>query len=135
MKASLLDTDIFSHYMKGNQKVVNNVINYLTDHATLNLSSISYFEVLKGLEYKKAIKQKQAFEHFLTQVNLINVSKKSMQISAKIYGDLRRNGITIGVSDLLIAGVAIENNFQLITNNTKHFKSIEDLTLSNWLNN
>lgn len=52
MNASLLDTDIFSHFLKGNQKVVNNVINYLTHHPTLNLSSISYFEVLKGLEYK-----------------------------------------------------------------------------------
>jgi predicted nucleic acid-binding protein len=45
---------------------------------------------------------------------------------------LRRQGITIGTSDLLIAGIAIEKNLQLITNNKKHFENIEGLEMDNW---
>jgi len=34
--------------------------------------------------------------------------------------------------DLLIAGVAIENDMVLVTNNEKHFQRIPDLNIENW---
>jgi len=132
MKESLLDTDIFSFYLKGNDDVTEKIVDYLTEHPTLNISSITYYEILKGLEYKEASRQKNHFERFVEEINIINISQSSLKISAKIYGDLRRNGKTIGVSDTLIAGLAIEKNIRLITNNTKHFESIENLDLGNW---
>ena len=132
MKESLLDTDIFSFYLKGNNDVVEKVVDYLTEYPTLNISSITYYEILKGLEYKQATRQKENFESFIEEMNIINVNQASLKISAKIYGNLRRNGRIIGVSDTLIAGLAIEKNIQLVTNNTKHFENIENLELGNW---
>jgi tRNA(fMet)-specific endonuclease VapC len=46
--------------------------------------------------------------------------------------ELRRNGITIGTSDILIAGIAIENGLTLVTNNEKHYQPVERLKLENW---
>jgi len=34
--------------------------------------------------------------------------------------------------DLLIAGIAIENEMILVTNNEKHFRRIPDLKIENW---
>ena len=135
MKESLLDTDIFSFYMKGNNDVIEKVVDYLTEYPTLNISSITYYEILKGLEYKQASRQKENFENLVEEMNIINMSQTSLKISAKIYGDLRRNGKVIGVSDTLIAGLAIEKKLKLITNNTKHFKHIENLDIGNWKTN
>jgi len=135
MRKSLLDTDICSYYLKGNDDVIEKVVDYLTKYPTLNISSITYYEILKGLEYKQASSQKERFENLVEEVNIINVNQSSLKISAKIYGYLRRNGQMIGVSDTLIAGLAIEKNLQLITNNTKHFENIENLDLENWKSN
>ena len=132
MKASILGTDIFSYYLKGNEGVMLEIVNYLTEYPTLNLSYISYYEILKGLKYKKALTQEENFEELITEINLINVDKFSLKISAEIYSDLRSKGKTIGVCDTLIAGIAIQNNLQLITNNTKHFKDISNLKIANW---
>jgi predicted nucleic acid-binding protein len=40
-------------------------------------------------------------------------------------------GITIGNSDILIAGIAIANDFTLVTNNEKHYESIRNLGIEN----
>jgi predicted nucleic acid-binding protein len=60
----------------------------------------------------------------------MKLSNSSIRKSA--YGELRRKGITIGSLDLLIAGIAIDNNMVLITNNTKHYSVITGLRISNW---
>ena len=132
MKEALIDTDILSYYLKGDENVIEKIVVYLSDFPTLNISFITYYEILKGLEYKKATKQISNFEDFINQCNLINIDKESIQQSAKIFGHLKSKGISIGTADLLIAGIALQNNFQLITNNTKHFADIENIDLANW---
>ena len=59
-------------------------------------------------------------------------TEESAKISGDIYADLRQKGITIGTSDILIAGIAIENGLTLITNNEKHYEPIQGLNIDNW---
>ncbi len=82
--------------------------------------------------HKKAQSQLSDFEIFAVNNNLIPISKTSAQISGKIYAELRQQGVTIGTSDLLIAGIALENNLTLVTNNEKHYSHIKDLRIENW---
>lgn len=63
---------------------------------------------------------------------IIHISEESAKISGNIYADLRQKGITIGTSDILIAGIAIENELTLITNNERHYASIQELKIENW---
>ena len=134
MRETLIDTDILSYYLKGNEKVIAKVIEYLKEFPTLNISSITYFEILGGLEYKKATRQIKEFENFSSNCRIFNVDQESIRLSAKEYGRLRRKGITIGNSDLLIAGIALKNKLVLITNNTNHFKQIKGIKVDNWKN-
>lgn len=55
-----------------------------------------------------------------------------MKISAELYSSLRQSGNTVDDIDLLIAGVAIENELTLVTNNENHFGLIPGLKIENW---
>ena len=57
MKQVLLDTDILSEFFRGNQNVRGNVEKYLQFHDAINLSIITYYEILNGLLYKNAQSQ------------------------------------------------------------------------------
>ena len=50
-----------------------------------------------------------------------------------LKADLEARGESLDDLDLQIASIAIENNFPLVTNNTKHFKRVESLQLLNWM--
>ena len=134
MNKSLLDTDILSYFLRGDEDVVSKVSEYLSQYPTLNLSIITCYEVLSGLAFKNASRQIKDFEEFLLDCNIYPISDVSIRLSAEASGVLRRNGITIGNSDLLIAGIALEHNLTLVTNNMKHFGQIPNLALDNWKN-
>ena len=132
MSPSILDTDILSEFLRGNEKVVKNVDEYLLEFGFVSLSIITYYEILNGLLYKDAKKQLKKFESFVTLNNVLLLTLKSTKLAANIQADLRKKGREIGHADTLIAGIAIANKLQLVTNNTDHFKRIKGLQLANW---
>lgn len=48
-------------------------------------------------------------------------------------GDLKRQGVTVGPMDLLIASVALAHGLTLVTHNTADFAGIPGLVLEDWL--
>lgn len=132
MSPSMLNTDILSEFLRGNEKVVKNVDEYLLEFGFVSLSIITYYEILNGLLYKDAKKQLKKFENFVTLNNVLLLTLKSTKLAANIQADLRKKGREIGHADTLIAGIAIANKLQLVTNNTDHFKRIKGLQLANW---
>lgn len=65
MKPSLVDTDILSEFFRGNPKIIENVDGYLKEYDSINLSIITYYEILNGLLYKDAKKQLKKFTDFI----------------------------------------------------------------------
>jgi tRNA(fMet)-specific endonuclease VapC len=129
---ALVDTDILSFYFRGDMKVVEGFSQYLKEFDLINISIITYYEILGGLKFKKAEKQIREFEDFINNNSIIHISEGSAKISGDIYADIRQRGITIGTSDILIAGVAMENGLTLITNNERHYEPIQGLVMENW---
>ncbi len=132
MTESLVDTDILSFYFKGDSKVVAKFNDYLKEFDVINISIITYYEILGGLKFKNAERQIKEFEEFVSNNTIIHISEQSAKLSGDIYADLRQKGITIGTSDILIAGIAIENELTLVTNNERHYESIKGLKIENW---
>jgi tRNA(fMet)-specific endonuclease VapC len=129
---ALLDTDILSFFFKGDIKVIEKTKAYLKEYDQLNISIITYYEIIGGLKFKRASIQLKEFVEFIDNNNVIHISEKSGQIAGDIYADLRTRGITIGTSDILIAGIATENDPTLVTNNERHFEVIPELKIENW---
>ena len=133
MDKVIIDTDILSYFLKGEPNVVKNFKNYLKENDSMNFSIITYYEIISGLLFKNAHKQLEIFEQFTLSNNIIFLTEKSCRISGELYSKLRQQGSAIDDIDLLIAGVAIENDFVLITNNVQHFKRIPGLKIENWI--
>jgi tRNA(fMet)-specific endonuclease VapC len=133
MIPSLVDTDILSEFFRGNTAVEKKFEEYLEEYNVINLSIITYYEILNGLLYKDARKYLQRFSAFVELNKVIPLTQRSVKISAEIYASLRKKGKVIGHTDTLIAGIAIANNLQLITNNTEHFLRIKELDVANWM--
>ena len=112
--------------------MAKHIEHYLKEHRKITISEITYFEILSGLTFRKATKQIEEFEIFISTCEILKLTTASIRMSANIYAELREKGITIGTADLLIAGIAQTNNLTLVTNNQKHYQPISNLTTSNW---
>jgi len=132
MKPSILDTDVLSEFFRGNSKVIAKVDEHLKEYGYINLSIITYYEILNGLLYKDARKQLAKFEEFVELNKVIPLTLRMAKTAAVIQADLRKKGSEIGHTDTLIAGIAMTSELQLVTNNTDHFKRIKGLNIANW---
>ena len=132
MKPALIDTDTLSYFFRNNPIVVEKLDKYLQEYGFINLSVITYYEVLNGLYFKDAKKQRKKFEEFVKLNQVLPLTDEVAKNAAKVYAQLRKKGKTVGHNDILIASTAVTNNMTLITNNAKHFKDIEGLDMDNW---
>ena len=132
MKASLIDTDILSMFFRGQAQVVDSFRAYLSQYNTINLSMLTYYEIVSGLKYRDAHKQIELFLEFAAQNTLLPLTPRAVDIAAEKYAELRKAGVPIDDIDLLIAGTAIANGLALVTHNTKHFDRISDLETEDW---
>lgn len=132
MNPALIDTDIVSYFLKGNEKVFIKFQEYLKHFSTINISIITYYEIISGLTFKNATKQLDIFENFCSTASILNITKDSIKKSAEIYSKQRVKGEAVDDIDILIAGIALSNNLVLVTNNIKHFGKIVELQTENW---
>lgn len=133
MEKLLLDTDMLSFYLKKVERVSKKAEVYLEEHKGFTMSVVTYYEVVRGLRYKKAIKQEERLASFWEKHTLLSVSKEVSDKAAALHATLKQKGVTIGDADILIASTALVHKLTLCTNNQKHFKHIEELRLVNWL--
>ncbi len=101
MKPAMLDTDILSEFLRGNQKVLGNVERYLDEYDSVNISVITYYEIQNGLLYKDAKKQLAKFEEFVSLNNVIPLTIPMAKKAAEIQAYLRNKGTIIGHTDTL----------------------------------
>ncbi len=132
MRQSLIDTDILSLFFRGHPAVVTRFKAYTTEYKQINLSILTYYEIVSGLKHRDARKQLASFLDFATQNNVILLTKESVTKSADLYADLRAKGTPLDDIDLLIAGTALVNDWVLVTHNVSHFGRIEDLAIEDW---
>lgn len=128
----LVDTDILSLFFRNNHNVVSHLKKYLAQHKKINMSIITYYEILSGLKHRDALKQLNAFLEFANHNSILPLTEGSVIISSDLYAKSRKTGNPIDDIDILIAGVALSNNLVLVTNNEDHFRNIEGLEILNW---
>lgn len=133
MKEPLLDTDTLSFYLKGYPNVVSR-LNFVFDQfGHLNISVITYYEILNGLLFKDAQRQLKSFQQLLQNCQIIPFDTGVAELAAIIYADLRKTNQMIGHTDVMIGATAILHDMVLVTNNQDHFRRIANLDLENWV--
>jgi tRNA(fMet)-specific endonuclease VapC len=95
------------------------------------LSSVSLYEVLRGLYAVKANRRLAMFtelcKQFFEEKNLV---KADWMEAAKLYA--ATPGHPMSEADLLQAAFCIRGGYTLVTHNTKHFEHLGNLHLEDW---
>lgn len=121
--------------MRGNDKVIKKVKEYLDFYDTLSISVISYYEIMRGIKALSNTNKINLFNEFMAVCNIEVVDSMVANKASDIYDVLWKNGQLLEDADILIAATAIDRNLVLVSDNIRHFKRINDLELENWLNN
>jgi len=133
MKPSLLDTDTISFHLKGKATVTAQIDAYLLEYDALNISVVTYYEIMNGLLYLDARRQLKDFEKLVSVSRIFPLTIEIALRAAEIFADLRRSRQEIGHTDVLIAATALHHGLIVVSNNQSHFSRITDLPLDNWL--
>jgi tRNA(fMet)-specific endonuclease VapC len=70
MKAALIDTNILSLFFRGHPQVVGKFETYLKEYEAINLSIITYYEIVSGLKHRDAHKQLDLLGWFKNRLTL-----------------------------------------------------------------
>ncbi len=132
MKCSLIDTDILSFFFKRHPAVVVHFDAYLQQYKCINLSIITYYEIISGLKHRDATRQLTRFLQFVDQNTVLPFTQEAATHAADQYAKLCKQGKPLDDIDLLIAGIALANHLVLVTRNTRHFERINGLELADW---
>ena len=129
----LIDTDTLPAILRRNTVVTARAQAYLRVHGRFTFSTITRYEVLRGLKAKNATSQQAAFNRFCAANTILPLNDAIIVQAADIYADLYLHGALIGDADILIAATALIGGYVLITNNERHFGRITGLNIQNWL--
>jgi tRNA(fMet)-specific endonuclease VapC len=132
MQPALIDTDILSLFFRGHPQVEAHFATYTDAYPQVNLSIITYYEILSGLKHRDAHRQLSVFLTFATQNTIVPLTEHSVVLSADAYAVTRAQGTPVDDIDLLIAGIALANSLVLVTHNRKHFEKIVGLEIEDW---
>lgn len=99
----------------------------------LAVSSITAGELFSGAHKSSRVEENlQAANLLLSGLEILAFDVEAARAYGLVRSRLERTGRRIGELDMLIAGHAIASDAVLITNNTREFSRVEDLTFEDW---
>lgn len=130
MAVSLLDTDMLSEVLKQKHAAaVQKARSYFATHQHFTFSSMTRYEVVRGLKAKGAVKQLQRFLTFCRQSLILPITDNILDRAAELWVTADRSGLPKRDADLIIAATAVLHGLTLVTGNTSHFSWINGLTV------
>jgi tRNA(fMet)-specific endonuclease VapC len=94
-------------------------------------------EVVKGLAGQRRAKKLKQFLAHISAAEVLPFEQNSAEIAGRIFGDLERTGQPIGRVDPMIAAIALQDDFTLVSGNLAHYQRIQalgyKLKLENWI--
>ncbi len=94
-------------------------------HAPAHLTFISYFEFYYGITARSPKNYQKAYE-FLQKFPVLQPTKRTAEILAKIRKEHEKKGQTLPLADLLIVSQVQEHNLLLVTKD-KDFQMFENI--------
>src|SRR4030042_7005586 len=112
MKEILIDTNIYSYALKGDEETVS----LLKTMRLIGISSVSIGELLSG--FKGGTREKEnrrELEEFLDspRFHIYSVDENTAEFYAEILNEMRTKGTPIPTNDIWIASVALQKGLLL----------------------
>jgi tRNA(fMet)-specific endonuclease VapC len=135
----LLDTNVISELIakQPNKKVLEWLDGL--DPNTIYLSVITIGEIRKGIEKLPPSKRRDRVKEWLDgdlllrfQGRILEITIEVMLIWGELTGRLEKEGRQITAIDSLIAAIALQGNYRLVTRNESDFRHTGVTTLNPW---
>jgi predicted nucleic acid-binding protein len=121
----LADTDVLIDYLAGMPPVAKQVLEFVQADR-LHTSAVTCFELLTGAREGR---RGDSVRSLIANLPVLPIDREVAARAATVRQQLARNGVSIGMADSLIAGVALVSGMPLLTRNRKHFDRVEGLNL------
>jgi len=128
-----LDTNIVTYYLKGNEIIINRVIEETDNRNIIVIPPMVFYEIKRWLLTINSNKKLTLFETMCSLSGIDSIDREILEAASVIFSDSQKRGITVGDNDILIAAYCIQYDLTLVTNNEQHFKDIANLKMTNWL--
>lgn len=115
-KGYLLDTTILIDFFRGRKEVVE-LLSALVEEAPLASCPVTVAEIFSGIRPQEMLKVAELLDTLVYYPVEYETARKA-GLFRKAYN---KKGISLSISDTLIASVAIKNSLTLVTRNVKHF--------------
>jgi len=127
----LLDTDTCIYWLNGRQSVRERLL--AVGWGEIRICVITAAELYYGAYNSNRVTENLTrAEQFIQNLPVIPLNDNALRRFGELKAELRRIGQPIAEFDLLIASVALAENYILVTNNTRHYERISGLQLENW---
>ena len=128
----MLDTNIVIYVI--NRRPVEVLDTFNRYVSRMCISSITLAELLHGVEKSsKPEHNRRQVEEFVSLLEVLEYGPEAAVHYGEIRADLERQGISIGVNDLHIAGHARSRGLTIVTNNLSEFERVRGLSVDSWI--
>jgi len=101
----------------------------LAQHGQFATSSITRYELLRGLKEKNAASQLARFQALCQNTTILPVIDAILEEAVDLWVAGRKLGLAPKDADVIIAATALYHGRTLVTGNTPHFAWVPGLTL------
>ena len=131
----LLDTDMCIYLLNGEEQVMKRVGKAGIETIAVAIPTLAelYFGAYNSNHVETNISRIRSL-FSPPGPTVLSINDEAANRFGRFKAELRREGQPIGDIDLLIAAVASSRGLTVVTNNTKHFERISEISLQNWLN-
>lgn len=128
----LLDTNIVSYWMRGDQKLIDKIKAHKP--SDLAMSTITLAEIYYGIEKSpvKKNERRNKIERIYALLEIYPFDEPAALKYAIIRTQLEKDGLVISERDLQIASIAMANKLIVVTHNEKEFMRVSKLEIEDW---
>ena len=112
----LIDSDIIIWFLRGRKEIVE-LFEELQKSGVLACSPISIVEVQLGVRKK----EQKVTTDFLNSLEVYPIGKEIANYTGNLIKEYKKKGITVKLTDSIIAATCLLYNLTLVTLNLKHY--------------
>jgi predicted nucleic acid-binding protein len=113
----LLDTTIIIDCLRGRKSTVDFLTKIASEGSIVGCCAVNIAEVYAGTREN----ERQFTKKFLDSLEYYEVTRNMAEQAGEYKRQYAEKGITLALSDVIIAAIAISNNLTLVTDNLKHY--------------
>jgi tRNA(fMet)-specific endonuclease VapC len=127
----VLDTDTCIYWLNGDKSIEAHIVRAPVDQ--VSITSITECELYYGaFKSARVAENLKVLERLRATLSTIHTTSEVAPIYGAMKASLEKQGRRLDDADMLIASCAMAAGAVLVTNNTKHFRRIDGLTLERW---